>query len=175
VGSAYRGLWGLYGSYDYISPRTFRVSSTAVSLGTTAQWWLMRHMALQYSVLGGVGYAAAGTIRETEDRNYRYGTTPQALLALRLIMGDWAMVDTNGRVYYISDLHGSSPGGHELIQRGNAGVTVRVYGQHAIGLQFTSTTRDSREIGAEDRRQSEEVASIVYTFLGDDNFGAVKW
>ena len=28
-----RGIWGLYGSYDYISPFLFRVSSTAASLG----------------------------------------------------------------------------------------------------------------------------------------------
>ena len=33
--SDYRGIWGLYGSYDYIAPQIFRVSSTALSLGTT--------------------------------------------------------------------------------------------------------------------------------------------
>ena len=30
-GKDYRGIWGLYGSYDYISPQTFRISSTALS------------------------------------------------------------------------------------------------------------------------------------------------
>lgn len=38
VGDSYRGVWGLYGTYDYIAPQVFRVSSTALSLGTTAQW-----------------------------------------------------------------------------------------------------------------------------------------
>jgi len=175
VGDAYRGLWGLYGSYDYISPELFRVSSTALSLGTTAQWWLMQRVALQYTVLGGVGYGAAGTLRETGDRDYRYGTTPQGLLALRLIMGDRAMIDMNGREYYISDLQGSSPNGHELIRRANVGLTVRVYSQHALGFQFTSTTRDSHSVGAADRHQTEEIASIAYTLLGDNNFGAVEW
>jgi hypothetical protein len=28
-GPDYRGVWGLYGIYDYIAPQTFRVSSTA--------------------------------------------------------------------------------------------------------------------------------------------------
>lgn len=42
AGDNYRGVWGLYGSYDYISPQIFRVSSTAVSLGTTGQWWLSK-------------------------------------------------------------------------------------------------------------------------------------
>lgn len=175
VGEAYRGIWGLYGSYDYISPQLFRISSTALSLGTTAQWWMMPHVALQYTALGGVGYGAAGTLRDSSDRDYRYGTTPQALLALRLIMGNRAMIDMNGREYYISDLYGSSPDGNEQIGRGNAGLTVRVHSQHAVGVQFTAATRDSHSVGAEDRHQTEEVASIVYTFLGDNNFGAVVW
>src|SRR5436305_1982850 len=32
-----RGVWGLYGSYDYVAPQIFRVSSVALSLGTTMQ------------------------------------------------------------------------------------------------------------------------------------------
>jgi hypothetical protein len=90
-------------------------------------------------------------------------------------MGDRAMVDMNERVYYISDVYGTSPDGYELIGRGNVGLTVRVYGQHALGLQFTSSTRDSHEAGAADRHQTEEIVSVVYTLLGDDNFGAVEW
>ncbi|HZT54702.1 MAG TPA: DUF3943 domain-containing protein, partial [Burkholderiaceae bacterium] len=39
LGATGRGVWGLYGSYDYIAPQTFRVSTTALSLGSTAQWW----------------------------------------------------------------------------------------------------------------------------------------
>jgi hypothetical protein len=34
LGPDYRGIYGLYGSYDYIAPQTFRVSSTALSFGT---------------------------------------------------------------------------------------------------------------------------------------------
>ncbi|MHB8474478.1 MAG: DUF3943 domain-containing protein [Gammaproteobacteria bacterium] len=85
VGDTYRGIWGLYGSYDYISPQIFRVSSTALSLGTTAQWWLSKTMALQGTALAGLGYGAAGTIRGTGERDYHYGATPQALLALRML------------------------------------------------------------------------------------------
>ena len=36
-GDTTRGIWGLFGSYDYISPQVFRVSSTALSLGTVWQ------------------------------------------------------------------------------------------------------------------------------------------
>src|SRR6187551_608748 len=40
VGPDYRGVWGIYSSYDYISPQTFRVSSTGLSLGSTGHLWL---------------------------------------------------------------------------------------------------------------------------------------
>ncbi len=36
-----RGVWGLYGSYDYLSPQAYRLSTTA-ALGTTWQSWLFQ-------------------------------------------------------------------------------------------------------------------------------------
>ena len=45
-GDHYRGLWGVFGGYDYLSPQIFRVSTTAISFGTVAQWWLARKIAL---------------------------------------------------------------------------------------------------------------------------------
>jgi hypothetical protein len=99
-GDSTRGIWGLYGSYDYIAPQIFRVSTTALSLGTTWQTWLSQDVALQGTSLGGVGYGAAGSVQRTDERDYHYGATPQALLALRLILGDRAMLDVTGREYY---------------------------------------------------------------------------
>jgi hypothetical protein len=37
-GSNYRGIWGLYGLYDYAAPNIFGVSSTAGAFGTNGQW-----------------------------------------------------------------------------------------------------------------------------------------
>ena len=110
AGEDYRGIWGLYGSFDYISPQVFRVSSTALSLGTTGQWWLTRAIALQGSALGGVGYGASGTVHPTEDRDYHYGMAGQGLLAARLIFGDKAMFDMTAREYLHQRLR-SHPGG----------------------------------------------------------------
>jgi len=81
AGNSYRGIWGLYGGYDYISPNIFRVSSTSFSLGTTFQYWLSQTVALQGSVLGGVGYAAAGNVTQVGERDYHYGIAPQGLKA----------------------------------------------------------------------------------------------
>ncbi len=47
IGDNYRGIWGLYGLYDYIAPQIFRISNTAAALGTTGQWWLTRTVALR--------------------------------------------------------------------------------------------------------------------------------
>ena len=57
LGDDFRGVWGVFGNYDYFSPQIFRVSSTAVSMGTVFQWWLTRHVALQGTALGGSGSA----------------------------------------------------------------------------------------------------------------------
>lgn len=144
AGDSYRGIWGLYGGYDYISPHIFRISSTSVSFGTTYQWWLARELALQGSVLGGVGYAAAGNVTAEGERDYHYGVAPQALLTLRLILGDRAMFDLTGRSYYVTGVGGHDPGGRETIDRLNTGFTFRIYRRHGVGVQYIASTPDAR-------------------------------
>jgi hypothetical protein len=180
LGDAYRGVWGLYGSYDYISPAIFRVSSTALSLGTTAQWWLSHSIALQGSALGGVGFGAAGTIATVGnaavgERDYHYGVVPQGLLALRLIFGQAAALDLTGREYYVTGTGSDNANGSEHVFRGNASFTVRVYGRHGIGIQYVESHRDGYYADLPDRHQTVGTVSVAYNFLGDINFGAVEW
>ena len=175
LGDAYRGIWGLYGTYDYISPQVVRVSSTAASLGTTAQWWLSRAVALQGTALGGIGFGAAGTIGGEGERDYHYGATPQGVLALRLILGDVAMLDATGRGYYVSGTGSPETQGRERIARGNSSITVRVYGRHALGLQYVASHRDAHYPNLADRHQTVGTVSLAYNFLGDTHFGAVEW
>jgi hypothetical protein len=176
VGDTYRGVWGLYGSYDYISPQIFRVSSTAVSLGTTAQWWLSKTVALQGSALGGLGYGAAGTIHGTEERDYHYGATPQALLALRLMFGDAANLDLTARSYYVSDVASTEDRGSEHIFRGDAAFTVRVHGPHAVTLKYNTSQRNAHYPDIADTHQTVTTLSLLYTYsFGETKFGAIEW
>jgi hypothetical protein len=175
AGNSYRGIWGLYGGYDYISPHIFRVSSTSVSLGTTFQGWLSRAVALQGSVLGGIGYAAAGNVTQVGLRDYHFGAAPQGLLALRLILGDRAMVDLTGRAYYLTGMGGEDPGGREAIDRLNTGLTVRIYGRHALGIQYIESIRKAQYPDRADSHQRTGTVSLVYTLLGNARFGAVEW
>jgi hypothetical protein len=175
VGDAYRGIWGLYGSYDYIAPQFFRISSSALSLGTTAQWWLARAVALQGTALGGIGYGAGGAIHGTGERDYHYGATPQSLLDLRLILGNRAMLHVMGQEYYVSGVGSTETRGSEKITRGMASFTVRIYGPHAIGIKYVASHRDGHYPDIQDRHQTFGTVSIAYCFLGGTGFGAVEW
>ncbi|MEX2221949.1 MAG: DUF3943 domain-containing protein [Candidatus Rokuibacteriota bacterium] len=179
-GDTYRGVWGLFGNYDYLSPQIFRVSTSAVSLGTVAQWWLARKIALQATALAGLGFGAAGTVDDRAERDYHYGVVPQTLLGLRLIFGDRAMLEATGRQYYVAGI-GSGAGtrseefGQEIIGRGGVGLTVRIWGPHAIGIQYLVSRRETRGPDLRDRHQSVETVSLTYNFLGHPRFGAVEW
>jgi hypothetical protein len=185
AGNNYRGVWGLYGSFDYLSPAAFRVSTTALSLGTTGQYWIAPGVALQGSLLGGVGFGAAGTTPgEFGERDYHFGVAPQGLLALRLLFGQRAALELVGRGYYVDGTGhyttvGSTAfdaaGGSETIIRIKTALNVRVYGRHGLGIQFVQSIRDSQYGGQPSRHQSEGTTSLVYTFTGDSFFGAVEW
>ncbi len=176
VGDDCRGVFGLYGSYDFISPRLFRVSTTAASLGTTMQWWLGRDVALQGTLMGGVGFGAAGINHTTDQaRDYHYGVTPQGSLALRFIFGHRAMLDMGGRVYYVSGTGSDDSSGAETISRANIGFTVRIWGHHGLGLRYILSDRSARYGTLPVRHQAEGALSFVYTYLGDSNLGAAEW
>jgi len=174
-GRDYSGIWGLYGTYDYLSPELFKVSSTALSLGTTGQYLMSDKWALQGTCLGGVGFTAAGENDAGQgDREYRYGASPQALVAMRLIYGDVAMLGVMVNDYLIIGGSGSAhTSGNENIMRTQLSLTVRISGRHAVGLQFIDSRRDRSYSGIPDPRQSVGALTLFYEVLGDENFGVV--
>ena len=176
IGAGYRGVWGLYGSYDYLAPQTFRVSTTAVSLGSTAQWWLSDVLSLQGTAMAGLGYAAVGTTHgAVGERDYNYGVAPQALLSLRLTHSDKVSLDLTAREYFVSSVASGTSGGHDNIVRADASLTVRLSKQQAVSLRYLGNRRDSSFDGSGSRRQSRSTVGIFYTLLGQDRFGTVDW
>jgi hypothetical protein len=175
AGDNYRGVWGIYGSYDYIAPPIFRVSSTAVSVGTTGQWWLARKVALQGTALAGIGYGAAGTIHGSGERDYHYGLTPQELLAFRLIFGDRVAFDATARYYYVSGVASTESNGSENVFRADMSLTVRLYKLHGISIRYVETSRGAHYPNQPDSHQSASTVSLAYTYLGQTHFGAVDW
>ena len=176
AGPNYRGVRGLYGSHDYIAPQTFRISSTAVSVGSTGQWWLGESLSLQGTALPGLGYAAVGTTRSAAgDRDYNHGVAPQPLLALRLTQGDAVSLDLTVREYFVGNVASGTSGGHDNIVRADAALTWLVSGPHAVTLKVLGNRRDAAFAGSATQRQTQVTVGLFYTLLGQDRFGAVDW
>ena len=175
-GDSYRGIWGLYGSYDYMSPEVFSISSTALSLGTTGQWWLGDSVALQGTAMGGVGWTAVGTIADAEvDRDYQYGYSPQALVELRLILGDVVLFEVSGREYNVDGTSSTGTDRSQNILRGQASLMVRVYGHHALAAQFIASSQDADLFDLGNTLESVGALSLFYTYVSDKKFSAVDW
>ena len=176
AGDTYRGVWGLYGSYDYIAPQTYRVSTTALSLGTTAQWWLGQTLSLQGTAMTGLGYAAVGTTDGAVGaRDYNYGVAPAALLALRLTDNDKYSIDLTAREYFVSDVASGTSGGHDNIIRGEASLSWRIAKRRAITFKLLGNRRDARFTPLGSSRQTQVTAGIFYSFIGQDRFGVIDW
>ena len=184
-GTNYRGIWGLYGSYEYVAPQVFRVSTTAASLGTTNQWWISRRVAFQSTLLAGVGYGGGGVLHGSGvttagalgdgQRDYHYGLTPQALINARLLLGNRVSLDTTARTYYISKVAATESTGTEDIERIDSSVTIRVFNLHGLTLRYSESVRNGRYATLPTSHQRLNTVSIGYTLLGQARLGAVDW
>ena len=177
AGPKFRGVWGLYGSYDYISPQTFRISSTGLNLGTSGEWHAREKIDVQGTVMAGLGYAAVSTLRSNvlSDRDYHYGVAPQALAALRVIYGDRYALDVTARDYFVSRVGGLSRGGRDNIVRADVALTWRIRKQHAVTLRYLWNHRNAEYPDQGDRSQTRGTVGVFYTLLGQDHFGRVDW
>ena len=175
VGDNYRGIWGLYATYDYLSPQIFHVSTTALSIGTTGQWWASQTVALQGTALIGLGYSAASTARRLADTpEYHYGTSPRVGMALRVISGDRAAIDVSARMVSLGSI-AHRAGGRDDITRVDTAFTWRIQGQHAVGVNYVWSHRSADFSGSTDRRQTLGMVGIYYTLLGQHGLSAVEW
>ena len=176
AGANYRGIFGLYGSYDYMAPQIFRVSSTALSIGTTAEFRLSESVALQGTGLLGIGYAAVGSTHpNASELEYHYGLAPQALFALRAIFGENASLDLTARDYFVSRVAADNRGGRDNIIRLDASLTMRVNRRHAVSIKHLGNRRDASFPEQGGVTQSRGTIGIFYTYLGQDGFGKVDW
>jgi hypothetical protein len=174
-GADYRGIWGLYGNYDYISQETFRVATSALSLGTTGQCWLSKRVALQHTVTAGFGFGAAGNTAPVGERDYVYGAMPQSLITIRAIFGDAAMFDVTGREYFIRGTGVDRR--HALANNAHieSSFCVRVAGPMAVGVWYGASEIDANYRTFTKSSVLRGFLGFTVSFLGDSRFGAVDW
>jgi hypothetical protein len=174
-GEDLRGMFGLYGSYDYIYPQTFRVASTALSVGTTLQWQMAKSYILQGTALAGAGYTSVGATNSSVDADYHYGLAPQGLLAARLIYKDRAALDVTAREYFVTKIGAAARGGHDNIARIDATLTWRVLDQYGLSIKYLGNFRNAFYPDTGESSQRRSTIGIFYTLLGNERFGAVSW
>jgi hypothetical protein len=175
AGANYRGIWGLYGSFDYLAPQVFRLSSTALSLGSTGQWRMSPSLALQGHASAGIGYTAMGTIRSSAPHDDRYGLAPQMLLALRMVLGNDASLDLVARKYLAGNLIRSGSDDTDRVLRAEASLTMRLRRNHLVSLKYITSRRDSALFGPGAPAQRRDTIGVYYTYQPSDGFGIVGW
>jgi hypothetical protein len=174
-GANLRGIAGLYGSYDYLSPQQFRTASTALSLGTNMQWQLAERVALQGHLSAGIGYTSTGTVRASSAQQYTYGFAPQAMLTLRLICGDRLWLDLASRGFFDGRLARPDTAVTDGVIRGDASVTYRISGPHAVTLKYITSRRRFSFPGVTQAQQRLDTVGLYYTYQLTRGSGAVKW
>ncbi|MFS2079520.1 DUF3943 domain-containing protein [Telluria sp. Tellsp131] len=170
-----RGIAGLYGSYDYLAPQLFRVASTGLSLGTNAQWWVADGLALQGHASAGVGYTSTGTVRASTSGQYNYGFAPQAMLMLRVIGGEKVALDLTAREFFNGKLTSPETSGTDRVFRGDATLTYRLTGRHAVSLKYITSRRTFAFANVPERQQRRDTIGLYYTWQPFRGFGAVEW
>ena len=174
-GDAHRGVLGLFGNYDYIAPQSYRVSTTGLTLGSTAQWRLPRGLDLVTTLGMGVGYTAAGTLRSRDDNDYNYGVAPQAIASMRLALRERVAFDVTAREHFITRVAGAAGGARENIARIDAVLTWRVHKQHGVSIKYLGNRRDVHGGALDGLVQQRSTIGLFYTMLGNDRFGAATW
>lgn len=174
-GASVRGIAGLYGSYDYLSPQQFRVASTGLSLGTNMQWRMAERVALQGHASAGFGYTSTGTVRASSGQQYTYGVAPQAMLMLRLICGDKLVFDLASRGFFDGKLARPETSSTDGVIRGDASVTYKVSGPHALTLKYITSRRRFSFPGVTQTQQRLDTVGLYYTYQLGRGTGIVNW
>ncbi|MFL6675897.1 MAG: DUF3943 domain-containing protein [Massilia sp.] len=170
-----RGIWGLYGSYEYLSPQLFRVASSALTLGSNAQWRLTDSVALQGHASAGIGYTSTGTVKGSPGRQYNYGFAPQAMQSLRLILGEQLALDLTAREYFNGRLTSPETGGTDRVVRADASLTYQLQHEHAIALKYITSRRSFSFPQVLQLKQRRDSIGLYYVYQPTRGFGAVRW
>jgi hypothetical protein len=165
-----RGVWGLFGSYDYFAPERVRVGAISLGVGTSAQLRVGHRGFVQTTVLySAVPFGAAGTRNPEATRSYHWGPGVSQLAEVRLGRANIGMLKWTNRGFAIFSDTGVDVIGHTTF----TGL-LRITGRHAIGVDLIGTYREATLSGPDTVLTDKgSQARFFYAFLSDTRFGAV--
>lgn len=172
--SRVRGLWGLFGLYDFGANNIVRVSSVGLGFGTTVQANLGRQVFLQgTAIAAGLGFAAAGSLdlQSTLVRDYHIGPGVEGLLEARLVRRGLGMLRARARQWWVSGVYTEPHEGFEAITYLTLDGRIRIAPRLAVGVELPLALRvydfgpaDSQAIGGGGLR-------LTLSYMSDDSFG----
>lgn len=168
-GDRLRGLWGLFGSYDYFSPSNVRVAAVGAGPGVSMQLRLGRKSFLQGSyLLSAIPVAAAGVTSLVGERDYHFGPGASQVTELRLGRADTGMLTLTNRSFGVFD---TSTDTIEVITFGSLSGQFKVWRRHGLGFELIASTR--RDSSDKKFLDTGGQVRVFYTLLSDPSFGAV--
>lgn len=163
--AAWRGLWGLYALYDYISPEVMRASTVALGLGADGQWCVARSATLEGTALAGPSFGAVGvTAQPVGERDQHLGPGLMGLLEAKGYFADRLRVSLEWRQYFIGTLVDES--GWDDMSYAHGSLALRVAGPHGLGVASTLVRRRAQYTGQPFTRQKAQSLSVYYALLG---------
>src|SRR5262249_34118474 len=136
------GLWGLFTSYDFIAPETFRVQGFGLGPGVALmkRWdWFTLH---GFALAEFLPWSGAGSTIPLGVRDYHSGPGVDGELSLRMPFGDRFTLWLDGREYYITGAY--STGANEDMTYLKAAGTFRVWNEHALTASLEWSYRQAR-------------------------------
>lgn len=172
-GGTSRGFWGIWGVYDMTTLEPFRVSESAVGIGTVGQWAAANGVALQGTALLAGGFGAAGAREASElTPDYHYGLGALAILEAKLIAADRGILRVSHRQYHVGGWVSPESKGDEIVMYETFGATLRVIGRHAVGLDVTRARRWAGFPDRPDTFNSYSQAIAYYAVVSDKTMGS---
>ncbi len=145
-----RGVWGLFGDYDYAAPAIVRASAVGLGPGTVFQLELAPRLSLQVGGLFGLSpFAAAGQLDVSPDlaRDYHVGPGLQSMVDLRLVHAQWLQLELVVRHWLVVGAY-LPPSGFESLLTTALGLNVMVWRGLGVGGEFILSDRRATFAGA---------------------------
>lgn len=168
-GDRLRGMWGLFGNYDYFSPSLVRVAAAGAGPGTTMQLRLSRRSFLQATYVASFApVAAAGIVEGVGSRDYHFGPGTSQIAELRLGTEHLGALTLTNRSFAVFDVATDE---YSAVSYGSLSGQIKVWRNHGLGFEVIASTR--RESEQDEFVDTGAQLLLFYSLLSDTSFGAV--